>query len=65
MLLSSDGLHGVVAESEIERILSLDAQPIDGAAASSLQEKCRQLIEAANAAGGPDNVTVLLIRRVD
>jgi protein phosphatase len=55
MMLSSDGLHGVVPEEQIGQILN------DGHAA--LQHKCDQLIAAANAAGSPDNVTVLLIRR--
>jgi len=55
MMLSSDGLHGVVPEDQIERILK--------AAHGTLQEKCAELISAANAAGSPDNVTVLLIRR--
>lgn len=53
IMLSSDGLHGVVAETEIETILN---------GAEELEEKCRELISAAHAAGSPDNVTVLLIR---
>jgi protein phosphatase len=55
MMLSSDGLHGVVPEEELERILNESPR--------SLHEKCLELIAAANSAGGPDNVTVLLIRR--
>jgi protein phosphatase len=55
LMLSSDGLHGVVAEEELERILN--ESPV------TLQDKCRELIAAANAAGGPDNITVVLIRR--
>jgi len=54
MMLSSDGLHGVVANEEIERILS--------AAPGSLEEMCRALVDAAHKAGSPDNVTVVLIR---
>ncbi|MGD1069595.1 MAG: protein phosphatase 2C domain-containing protein [Bryobacteraceae bacterium] len=54
MMLSSDGLHGVVSSEEIERILSVPE--------SSLEEKCHALVTAANAAGSPDNVTVMLIR---
>jgi protein phosphatase len=54
MMLSSDGLHGVVAEAQIEEILN-DAQ-------ATLEERCRELISASNDAGSPDNVTVLLIR---
>jgi PPM family protein phosphatase len=58
MMLSSDGLHGVVTAEEMERILLNDSNP-------ALQQKCEELIAAANAAGGPDNITVLLIRRAD
>jgi protein phosphatase len=54
LMLSSDGLHGVVPEPEIEEIL--------GARHESLEAKCDALIAAAHAAGSPDNVTVLLIR---
>jgi protein phosphatase len=56
MMLSSDGLHGVVAAEEIESILG-DSKP-------SLEEKCNALLKAANAAGSPDNVTVMLLRPV-
>src|SRR5580658_2533835 len=51
IMLSSDGLHGVVPESRIEEIL--------GESYATLQETCNELISAANAAGSPDNVTVL------
>ena len=53
ILLSSDGLHGVV-----------DASVIAGALAGNgnLESKCRRLIEAAKQAGGPDNITVVLLR---
>ena len=54
MMLSSDGLHGVVSPDEIERIL--------GDSKSSLEDKCNALLKAANTAGSPDNVTVLLLR---
>jgi PPM family protein phosphatase len=53
ILLSSDGLHGVV-----------DASVIAGALAGNgnLESKCRRLIDAAKQAGGPDNITVVLLR---
>ena len=57
MMLSSDGLHGVVPAREIEAILSNRD--------SGLEQKCRALIAAANDEGSPDNVTVLLIRSVN
>jgi protein phosphatase len=55
MLLSSDGLHGVVVEEEIERILNAPGETI--------RDMCKELVSAAHAAGSPDNVTVMLIRR--
>jgi serine/threonine protein phosphatase PrpC len=53
LLLSSDGLHGVVDVAEIERMLRQDG---------SLEDKCAHLIEAARKAGGPDNITAVLLR---
>ncbi len=52
MMLCSDGLHGIVANDVLEGILSSEAK---------LNDKCRQLIDAAHGAGSPDNVTVVLI----
>jgi protein phosphatase len=48
LTLCSDGLHALVADAEIARILS----------ASDPHEACRLLVEAANAAGGHDNISV-------
>jgi PPM family protein phosphatase len=53
VLLCSDGLTEAVADGRIAELLS--AAP-DGHAA------CRALIDAANDAGGPDNITVVLVR---
>jgi len=53
VLLCSDGLTGPVSDAEITRVLMTVA---DGDAA------CQALIDAANAAGGPDNITVVLLR---
>jgi len=53
LMLSSDGLHGVVEQGEIEHILGLDG---------TLQEKCQTLVNAAHSMGSPDNVTIVLIR---
>jgi PPM family protein phosphatase len=57
MLICSDGLHGVVEAAELERILRL------GRDEPSLETSCRRLIEAAKEAGGPDNVTTVLVRK--
>jgi PPM family protein phosphatase len=57
LLLSSDGLHGVVGSGIIETILREN-----GHGGGTLDEKCSQLIQAARQAGGPDNITVILIQ---
>jgi PPM family protein phosphatase len=56
LLFCSDGLTGMVSEDEIRSVLTEEADP--GAAA-------RRLIEAANRAGGIDNITVLVVDAVD
>lgn len=56
VLLSSDGLHGVVDGNII-------ASALEGN--GSLEAKCRRLIDAAKKAGGPDNITVVLLRTKD
>jgi protein phosphatase len=53
VLLCSDGLTEAVADGRIAELLSTAP---DGQAA------CRSLIDAANDAGGPDNITVVLVR---
>ncbi len=51
-LLCSDGLSGQVSDAEM------------GAVASCLPpaEACRFLIDLANLRGGPDNITVMIVR---
>jgi protein phosphatase len=51
-LLCSDGLHGVLELQTITETLST-AEP--------LEQKCRSLVEAAKKAGGPDNITAVLL----
>ena len=53
-LLCSDGLFGVVGDDQIAQIV--------GDRKASLDEICGNLIDAANAAGGPDNITALIIQ---
>jgi PPM family protein phosphatase len=53
VLLCSDGLTEAVDDDQIAELLSSQD---DGNAA------CQALIDAANAAGGPDNITVVLLR---
>jgi serine/threonine protein phosphatase PrpC len=52
-LLCSDGLFSVVPDQRIAEVL--------GDSGSSLDQMCDRLIEAANAAGGPDNITTLVL----
>ena len=53
LLLSSDGLHGVVKTEQMEQVLR------DG---GNLEQKCRELVDAARTAGGPDNISCVLVR---
>lgn len=55
ILLCSDGLHGVIPDEQIERIFQTQ---------NALEDKGKTLIEMAKAAGGPDNVTAVLLRVV-
>ena len=52
-LLCSDGLFSVVSDQQIAEIL--------GDSSLGLQEICTALIRAANAGGGPDNITALVL----
>lgn len=56
LLICSDGLWGLVDKDQIERIVNSVANP---------HLACQQLVEAANAAGGPDNISVILVRLVN
>lgn len=53
ILLCTDGLSNVVSDDQIKAVLS---QSI------STKEKCQTLIQMANDAGAPDNVTVLIAK---
>lgn len=51
LLLCTDGLTGMVDDDAVARILSENAEP---------EAACRALVDAANAAGGKDNITVVV-----
>jgi serine/threonine protein phosphatase PrpC len=53
-LLCSDGLSGMVTDEELEEILSKPGSDLQGIADA--------LIDAANAAGGMDNITAIVVR---
>jgi PPM family protein phosphatase len=56
LLLCTDGLWGVVPQGEMSRIIH---------SASTPEIACQQLIDAANLAGGPDNISAILVRIPD
>lgn len=56
LLLCSDGLWNVVADDDIGRIVAATTDDSDAA----LTATAEALVAAANAAGGPDNITVTL-----
>lgn len=53
LLLCSDGLWGVVPDDEMKKIIF---------EAPTIQRGCQNLIAAANAAGGPDNISAILVQ---
>jgi len=53
LLLCSDGLHGVVPAGNISKELNR---------VGDLESKCHYLIDAARKAGGPDNITAVLLK---
>lgn len=55
LMMCSDGLWNVVAEQDLVRSI------VD---APNLQRACQNLVSAANAAGGPDNISVVLVQMI-
>jgi protein phosphatase len=53
LLLCSDGLNGAVDDIDIVRHVSRSLSP---------QQACERLVEAANANGGDDNATVIIVQ---
>jgi PPM family protein phosphatase len=53
LLICSDGLWGVVPDDEMRKIIF---------EAPTIQRGCQNLITAANTAGGPDNITAILVQ---
>ena len=53
LLICSDGLWGVVPTEEMGKIITSAETPY---------QACQELIDAANDAGGPDNITAILVR---
>ncbi|MGD2156351.1 MAG: protein phosphatase 2C domain-containing protein [Anaerolineales bacterium] len=53
LLICSDGLWGVVNEDTLSQIIMTHESPY---------EACQEMIVKANEAGGPDNITTILVR---
>jgi PPM family protein phosphatase len=53
LLLCSDGLWSVLSDENIFHL---------AASAKDLQEACQSLVAAANEAGGPDNISVIVVK---
>jgi PPM family protein phosphatase len=53
LLICSDGLWGTVPDEEISEIVHSAPNPVIA---------CHNLIEAANASGGPDNISAILVQ---
>ena len=58
-LLCSDGLSRELSDEKIESLLNTRAT---GSTPAPLEELCARLVQAANKAGGHDNITCLLVR---
>lgn len=56
LILCSDGVHGLLSDDELTAIV--------GTGGCSLDEACRAAIETANARGGPDNATAVVVEAV-
>jgi protein phosphatase len=56
LLLCSDGLWGVVGKTNLQKILRKTSSPM---------EICEKMVDLANQAGGPDNITVILVQNFD
>src|SRR5512133_1529571 len=55
LMICSDGLWGVISEQDL--VLAVNEAP-------NLQRACQNLVNAANAAGGPDNISVVLVQMI-
>ncbi len=53
LLICSDGLWGTISQDDLAAIASSSMEP---------QYVCQELVQAANQAGGPDNISVIIVR---
>ncbi|MCB0103885.1 MAG: serine/threonine-protein phosphatase [Anaerolineales bacterium] len=55
LMICSDGLWGVISENDVIRIIG---------EAPNMHRACQSMVDAANAAGGPDNISVILVQMI-
>jgi PPM family protein phosphatase len=55
LMLCTDGLWGVLEEKDFREALTTSP---------TLQQACHNLVQAANSAGGPDNISVVLVQMI-
>ena len=55
LMICSDGLWGVLNEKDMHQAITT---------ADTLERACQNLVNAANAAGGPDNISVVLVKMI-
>ena len=55
LMICSDGLWGVLSEAEMHKAMNEE---------NTLERACQNLVNAANAAGGPDNISVVLVKMI-
>ena len=56
LVICSDGIHGVLTDNEITSLVTPNGR--------SLDEVCKAVIDEANARGGPDNATTVLVEAI-
>jgi serine/threonine protein phosphatase PrpC len=56
LILCSDGLWGVIPDKDMETIIRSSSEP---------QNVCQELVNLANSAGGPDNISVIIVQIVE
>jgi len=56
MMICSDGLWGVVGQNNLQKIVRKTG---------GLIETCQKMVDSANQAGGPDNITVILVQNFE
>jgi serine/threonine protein phosphatase PrpC len=53
LLICSDGLWGVIAQDDLSMMVNSSLEP---------QYVCQAMVQAANQAGGPDNISAIIVR---